>query len=73
MVTIDQRATWIEPIEKYLINGELPADKNEARKVRLRATRYLVVDGELYKRGFSLPLLKCLALADANYVLREIH
>lgn len=63
----------MEPIEKYLINGELPADKNEARKVRLRAARYLFVDGELHKRGFSLPLLKCLAPADANYVLREIH
>ncbi|KAH9751207.1 Ribonuclease H [Citrus sinensis] len=73
VATIDRRATWMEPIEKYLINGELPVDKNEARKFRLRAARYLFVDGELYKRGFSLPLLKCLAPADANYVLREIH
>lgn len=73
IATTDRRAIWMEPIEKYLINRELPADKNEARKVRLRAARYLFVDGELYKRGFFLPLLKCLALADANYVLREIH
>nr|KYP63283.1 Pro-Pol polyprotein [Cajanus cajan] len=29
--------------------------------------------GELYKRGISSPLLKCLAPDQANYVLREIH
>lgn len=68
VVTIDRRAIWMERIEKYLINRELPVDKNEARKVRLTAARYLFIDGELYKRGFSLHFLKCLAPADANYV-----
>nr|KYP35183.1 Retrovirus-related Pol polyprotein from transposon 17.6 [Cajanus cajan] len=29
--------------------------------------------GELYRRGFSSPLLKCLDPEQANYVLREIH
>ena len=27
----------------------------------------------LYKRGFSQPYLRCLALDEANYVLREVH
>uniref|UniRef100_A0A2N9FYE4 Reverse transcriptase n=1 Tax=Fagus sylvatica TaxID=28930 RepID=A0A2N9FYE4_FAGSY len=29
--------------------------------------------GTLYKRGFSLPYLRCLAPDEANYVMREIH
>uniref|UniRef100_A0A2N9FT66 Uncharacterized protein n=1 Tax=Fagus sylvatica TaxID=28930 RepID=A0A2N9FT66_FAGSY len=30
-------------------------------------------EGTLYKRGFSLPYLRCLAPDEANYVMREIH
>uniref|UniRef100_A0A2N9IUA0 Uncharacterized protein n=1 Tax=Fagus sylvatica TaxID=28930 RepID=A0A2N9IUA0_FAGSY len=30
-------------------------------------------EGTLYKRGFSLPHLRCLALDEVNYVMREIH
>ena len=29
--------------------------------------------GNLYKRGFSTPILKCMGKEDANYVLREVH
>lgn len=43
------------------------------RKLTRQAAHYLLIDGVLYKRGFSLPLLKCLTLEDAEYVLREIH
>ena len=31
------------------------------------------MNNELYKRGFSLPYLKCLSLEEAVYVLQEIH
>nr|KYP33867.1 Gypsy retrotransposon integrase-like protein 1 [Cajanus cajan] len=37
------------------------------------AARYVLIFGELYKRGISTPLLKCLAPEQAHYVLREIH
>ena len=29
--------------------------------------------GTLYKRGFSTPILKCVAKEDTNYMLREVH
>ena len=43
------------------------------KKLRIRATRYVLMDEVLYKRGFSQPYLRCLAPDEANYVLREIH
>ncbi|XP_073129366.1 uncharacterized protein [Henckelia pumila] len=57
----------------YLMRGNLPANQVEARKLRVRAARFTIIDGELYKRGFSSPYLKCLTPAKGNYVLREIH
>ena len=32
-----------------------------------------MVNETLYKRGFTLPLLKCVSPEEGNYILREIH
>ena len=64
---------WMTPIVVYLKDGRLLEDKDEARKLRIRATKYVLIDEVLYKRGFSQPYLRCLALDESNYVLREIH
>ena len=41
------------PIVVYLKEGRLPEDKNEARKMRIKAVKYVLIDEMLYKRGFS--------------------
>ena len=61
------------PIILYLEDGRLPGAKDEARKLRVKAARYVLWDKVLYKRGFSQPYIKCLAPDEANYVLREVH
>ncbi|KAI5344677.1 hypothetical protein L3X38_012554 [Prunus dulcis] len=71
--TIDHSPTWMDPILQFLQNQTLPADPAEARRVRHRSARYLVINGSLYKRGFSLPYLRCLTPEEGHYVLREIH
>jgi len=32
-----------------------------------------VINNQLYKRGFSSPLLKCLTKEEGDYVLAELH
>ncbi|XP_075633439.1 uncharacterized protein LOC142605899 [Castanea sativa] len=68
-----QPRTWMYPILSYINDGQLPFDPSTAKKLRLRAARFIFVNVELYKRGFSLPYLKCLTPKEATYVLREIH
>ncbi|XP_020225282.1 uncharacterized protein LOC109807168 [Cajanus cajan] len=65
--------TWITDITNYLEHGKEPSDPSAAKKLRTQAARYSMVGGELYRRGFSVPLLKCVDAEQANYVLREIH
>ena len=60
------------PIISYLKEGKLPERKDEARKLRVRVARYLLMDEVQYKRSFSQPYLRCLAPDKANYVLREV-
>ena len=64
---------WMTPIVIYLKDGRLLEDKDKARKLRIRATKYVLIDKMLYKRGFSQPFLRCLTPDKSNYVLREIY
>ncbi|GKU99682.1 hypothetical protein SLEP1_g12491 [Rubroshorea leprosula] len=48
-------------------------DKQEAMRLRKKASRYTLVDGVLYKRSFSLSLLRCLNPYEAEYALWEGH
>ena len=61
------------PIVSYLNDGRLLEGKDEARKLRVKSARYILIDEVLYKRGFSQPYLRCLAPDKANYLLREVY
>ena len=61
------------PIISFLQDGHLPQDAEEARMVRKRAARFTILNNTLYKRGFSMPYLKCVDEEEAKYVLEEIH
>ena len=50
---VEQSLTWISPYLKYLEKGELPEDKDEARKIAARAANYQAVRGTLYRKGKS--------------------
>ena len=64
---------WMTPIISYLQGGTLPDDRHEARQLKVRASHFLMLQGILYKKSFSLPYLRCLAPDEAKYVMREIH
>ncbi|XP_065631696.1 uncharacterized protein LOC136068463 [Quercus suber] len=70
---VESGMNWMVPIVSYLKDGQLPEEKDEARKLRARAARYVLMDEILYRRGFSQPYLRCLAPDEVNYILREIH
>ena len=70
---IGNEENWMTLIVSYLKDGRLPEGKDEARKLRIRAARYVLMDEVLYKRGFSQPYLRCLVPNEANYMLREVH
>ena len=61
------------PIIRYLKEGWLPKDKTEARKIQIRAARFIIIDDVLYRRGYSLPYLRFANSEEADYVLRNIH
>ena len=63
----------MDPIYKYLKDGTLPDDKKEARSFMYRIANYTLINDLLYKRGFTLPYLRCLQLEEGTRVLEELH
>ena len=61
------------PITFYLKDGILLDDKEAARKLKVQATRFILIKDVLYKKGFSRPYLRCLIPEEADYVMREVH
>ena len=56
IMEIDHEPSWVDPLIIYLRDGVLPQDAKEARKLRNQASQYILYEGKLYKRSYSLPL-----------------
>ncbi|XP_020686072.1 uncharacterized protein LOC110102197 [Dendrobium catenatum] len=68
-----KETSWIDPILALLQEGSLPEDPAMAVRLRRQAANFTIINGELYKRYFTGPYLKCLPPSEANYALREVH
>ena len=73
VLRIEQKSSWMDPMISYIRDGVLAPDKLRVRKIKAQASRYTMIDGVLYRRGYTLPFLRCLDEDDADYVLREVH
>ncbi|GAU12961.1 hypothetical protein TSUD_191520 [Trifolium subterraneum] len=65
--------SWLAPVYNFLKSNTLPADAKEATKIQKRACSYVLLDDKLYRRGFSIPLLKCVEETRVELILQEIH
>ena len=39
----------------------------------MKAVRYVIYNDKLYKRAYSMPVLKCVATSKVEHIMREIH
>ena len=68
-----EQESWMTPILDYLLRGSLPENSRERQKLLRKASRYIVQDDQLYRRGFSMPLLRCVTKDEAKTILAEVH
>ena len=70
---INSEKNWTTPLIAYLRSGILPDKKEVARKLKVQASRFVLIKDVLYKRGFSRPYLKCLSHDETDHVMRKVH
>lgn len=64
---------WMTPVYIFLTKGDLPSDQKEAATTKQRTHSYVLVEDKLYRKGFSIPLLKYVEETKAPNILQELH
>jgi ribonuclease HI len=64
---------WRAPITLFLQGYYHPSDVNEAKRLKHRSRDFVLVGGQLYKKGISQPMLKCVTETEGIQILREVH
>jgi hypothetical protein len=64
---------WISEIWDYLKENILPEDHVSAERIVWLAKRYMVVEGDLYRRGTNGILMRCITQEEGRELLAEIH
>ncbi|XP_016206511.1 uncharacterized protein LOC107646883 [Arachis ipaensis] len=65
--------SWQKPYIQYLKNAELPLEVQDTKKFKRQASFFTLLNDQLYRRGYSRPLLKCLDRTEAEIALAEVH
>ncbi|KAK0584942.1 hypothetical protein LWI29_021198 [Acer saccharum] len=64
---------WTTQLKRYLEENILPEDTTEAKRIKYSSTRYTILNGKLYRKGFSKALQRCVAGNEANQILKDVH
>jgi hypothetical protein len=73
MVNLIMTEDWRGPITLHLQGNYHPSDVNEAKRLKHRSRDFALVGGQLYKKGISQPMLKCVTETEGIQILREVH
>ena len=65
---------WSHDIGNFPIHDQLPNDKMEARKVRFKASKYIMIGDKLYRRSSTTLNLRCITDENEVQIIRqEMH
>ena len=65
--------TWMTPYRCYRADGMLLAEPMEAKIIKKNAGRYTLVDGELFRHGYTHPILTCVGGDQCTRIMAELH
>ncbi|XP_021749718.1 uncharacterized protein LOC110715445 [Chenopodium quinoa] len=73
VLCVNSATQWYDNILAFLIHGVLPVDKGESRKLLKDNVWFIMHQGQLYKRIFSLPLMRCISDLESKRLIEDIH
>jgi len=70
---LEEGDTWMTPYRRYIANGILRAKPEEGKKIKRNSMRYTLVDGALFRHGFTHPILTCVSGDECTRIMSELH
>ena len=65
--------TWMTPYQRYLAERILPLEPIEARKIKKNLNKYTLINGKLFRHGFTHPILVCVSGEQCMHIMAELH
>jgi len=73
VLQVDTIVTWITPYQRYLTDGLLLAEPTEAKAVKRNVGMYTLIDGKLFRHGYTHPILTCISGDKCTRVMEELR
>ena len=70
---VDVGETWMTLYRCYLVDGLLPTKPTKAMFIKKNACRYTLVDGKLFRHGYTHPILTCMSGEQCTGIMAEFH
>jgi len=70
---VEEGDTWMTPYKRYITNGILPSELGEGKRIKKNSARYTLIDGVLFRHGFTHPILTCVSGNECTRIMSEIH
>ncbi|XP_072058155.1 uncharacterized protein [Arachis hypogaea] len=73
VLSVSQITDWRNDFIHYLQKGNIPEGVQNDKRFRRQASFFTLLNGTLYRRGYTRPLLKCLNKSEADIALAKAH
>ena len=70
---LEEEDTWMTPYRHYLADGILLVEPEEGKKIKRNSARYTLMDGALFRHGFTHPILTCVSGDECTRIMTELH
>ena len=71
--TLEEGDTWMTPYRRYIADGILQAESGEGKRIKKNSARYTLIDGVLFRHGFTHPILRCVSGDECTRIMSELH
>ncbi|XP_074288059.1 uncharacterized protein LOC141613218 [Silene latifolia] len=69
----EENDDWLKPYISCLRDEVLPPDQKDARSFKMKSSRFVLMDGILFRKSLAGPYLRCLSIQEAQAVMCDIH
>jgi len=70
---VESGETWMTAYQHYLANEILPLEPAEAQKIKKNSSKYTLIDGKLFRHGFTHPILVCMDGEQCTRIMAVLH
>jgi len=64
---------WMTTYQRYLADGMLPTEHVKPKVIKKNSGRYTLVDGKLFRHGYTHPILTCVSGDQCTCIMAKLH